>query len=94
MKFSMRTSYNQFEFVKMITDQDEIDEFISILQSGQPGNSNGYDDTNPDFQSYAFILYTSAPFARKYSIFFDGESYSWSPWDNEILSSEIERFLK
>lgn len=87
-------SYNQFEFVKMITDHDEIDEFISILQSGQPGNSNGYDDTNPHFQSYAFILYTSAPFARKHSIFFDGESYSWSPWDNEILSSEIERFLK
>ncbi|MEK3889048.1 hypothetical protein [Bacillus sp. FSL K6-3431] len=87
------TSYKQFDLNRSITDHEQIEQIMNNLQSGRPGATNGYNDNNPQFQSYAILLYTSSSVARKYSIFFDGERYSWSPWDSEVLPSEIANFL-
>ena len=87
-------TYNRFILVKSLTEGKQIQAFLDILRAGEPGESDGYDDTNPDFKSYAVVLYTDDPVAYRHSIFFDGEKYSWIPWDSEILADKIASYFK
>src|SRR5690606_19891004 len=70
-------SYNRFVLMKSLTQKKQIESFLDILHAGEPGDSGGYDDTNPDFQSYSIMLYTYDPVADRHSIFFDGKKYTW-----------------
>lgn len=76
------------------TDREDFKHLLQLLENGiespnfQPNTEKG----DPEY--YQIILYTDEPIAYKYDLQYDGSTYYWYPWETEILSNEIQSFLK
>lgn len=73
---------------------DDIQEIGQLLTSSMEQVNFTPNTTEKDPDYYQIILYTGGPFAYRYNIQFDGETYYWFPWETHILSEKIAPYMK
>ena len=88
--------YNTAEGNKLVStwkSPDDIQEIEQLLASSreQADFSPNTAEKDPDY--YQIILFTDRPVAYRYNIQFDGETYYWFPWETNILSADIAKYM-
>lgn len=78
----------------LVNEIDDIKSFLEILRKGTLQTTFQPNTNYQDPIYYEMVFYAEGPVAHQYTLFFDGETYYWHPWDTEILSDEIGTFLK
>ncbi|WHX98237.1 hypothetical protein [Neobacillus sp. DY30] len=82
---------------KLLSNYTNREEFTPLLQLLE--NSEESPNFQPNMEKgdpvhFHIVLYTDEPIAYQYNVQYDGTTYFWFPWDTEILSNDIETFLK
>ncbi|MDZ5474026.1 hypothetical protein SM124_20090 [Bacillus sp. 31A1R] len=81
------------QFIRELKSQD-MKVFIELLKDSKEDENYQPNTFEKDPTTYTFVLYVDGPIAYKYDIHFDERNYYWHPWSTNILSEEIEPFLK
>lgn len=86
------TTANEPELLNRI-EGEKLDTFKELLKQGAepPAGGRAYSQEDPEI--YQMILYTGEPFAHAFHIYNEGGQWLWYPWDEELLSGEIEHFM-
>ncbi|MFJ7738376.1 hypothetical protein ACIQ2D_18835 [Lysinibacillus sp. NPDC097287] len=79
--------------INEITKNEDIQSLLDLLKNSQEDANFQPNIDNGDPSFYEIVLHTNEPIAYKYVVQFDGVTYTWAPWDTEILSDEIKQFI-
>ncbi|MFJ7746887.1 hypothetical protein [Peribacillus sp. NPDC097295] len=79
--------------IHTISEKQEIQDLTQILKEGKTNSSFNPNTTQGDPITYRLAFYTEEPIAYTFPLFFDGEQWYWIPWDTDLLSDEVERFV-
>ncbi|MGE7603469.1 hypothetical protein ACQKL5_13420 [Peribacillus sp. NPDC097675] len=79
--------------LRTLSEKQEIQGLTQILNEGKTNSSFNPNTTQGDPITYRLAFYTEEPIAYLYPLFYDGEQWFWIPWDTDLLSDEVERFI-
>jgi hypothetical protein len=85
--------YKRNKFIKTL-EGSSVDEFFAVLDRGETRPNFSPSITKSDPKRYIMVIYTDDVLAYSYSLFFDGETYYWHPWDTAVLPKDIEMYIK
>lgn len=84
---------NENKKVSELKTNKEVERFLQLLKNSRenPNFEPNMEKGDPTY--YDILLYTDGPIAYKYDLQFDGFTYFWHPWDTNILSNDINKFI-
>lgn len=73
---------------------EEVSQFISILENGEDKSDFTPDRTNGDPIYYKMVFFTDGPLGYAYNLNDDGKNVFFSPWYTRVVDDEIRKFLE
>jgi hypothetical protein len=82
------------QLLTLVDQENDIKNFVALLDQDEVKNNFEPDSLKGDPDIFEIVFYTDEPVAYKFSIFFDGTTYYWHPWDTAILPDEIGNYIQ
>lgn len=86
--------YMNPKLVQSLTDEAEIKQFLELLDKGEENIEFEPNIDNGDPETYWLVFYTKEAVALYFQMDYDGETWYWYPHEQEILSDDVEVYLK
>lgn len=93
-KVEIYEGYDDSNVINTITDEQEINEFLNILNEGEERPLFTPNTIQGDPTIFEMIFYHDHVFAYKYTMLFDGDDWYWHPWETSIVSKDIGKFVE
>lgn len=77
-----------------LTDDDQINDFFSLLEDQAPNSTFAVDPKQPDPIFHQMVFYDEDQLARKFQLDFDNNQWVWYPWDREVLPDAIGSYVE
>ncbi|MEK5389664.1 hypothetical protein NSQ59_04660 [Margalitia sp. FSL K6-0131] len=88
-----RYTSNGTKSINEIKDHRKIQQFLSILKNSREQSNYNPNTEKGDPIFYEMVFYTDEPIAYKFWLQYDRVHYFWAPWDTNVLSNEIGKFI-
>jgi len=85
---------NGNDLLTELSEKEDVQGFLILLQNSEESLTYNPNMNNGDPIIYDMIFYTDEPIAYSYTLFYDGVTYYWHPWNTSILSEEMNGYLE
>ena len=93
-KVEIQEGYIHPKLIQSFSEDEEIHALLKVLDGGEENVEFEPNIDHGDPEVYHIVFYTDNAIAMYFQVSYDGETWYWYPWEQEILPDDIKDFIE